>query len=119
MLTIRPEQLAVLAESGLVLQILEHLAEFFPDHCATLRPESLRAHVESAIARARSHGLTEGPHICLFVDLVFLFGHDFDSEPWAARILGDPALAARRETQMLCLRDAAKDRLAERERSAT
>lgn len=115
MMVIRPEQLAVLAESTLVRQILEHLAEFFPDHCATLRPPTLRAHVEKAIARARSHGLTDGPHLCTFVDLVFLFGHEFDTQSWAARILGDRDLAARREAQMICLREAAQTALAERQ----
>lgn len=106
-----------MAESALVRQILDHLAEFFPDHCETLRPAALRAHVEQAIAQARSHGLTEGPHLCLFVDLVFLFGHDFDSQPWAAGILRDPELAAKREVQAICLKEAARELLAEQRRT--
>jgi hypothetical protein len=114
MIVIRAEQLAAMAESGLVRQILEHVAEFFPDGCATLRPDALREHVDQAIAQARGHGLTKGPHICLFVDLVLLFGHDFDAQPWAAGILRDPELAAKRDVQMICLKEAARELLARR-----
>jgi hypothetical protein len=114
MIVFRPEQFAAVSEGVLLGQILDHLKTYFPDHCATLQHASLRAHVVDAMARARERGLTSDPHVCLFVDLVFLFGKDFDAAPWAAAILDDPSLAGRYDVQMLLLRSAAKERLAER-----
>ena len=117
MLHIRPEQLAMLAESYLVAQIADHLAEYLPAHHATLRPAALREHIRDGIIRAHGHGFDDGPSICLYVDLMFLFGREFDREPWAAAILGDGALLDDRELRAGQLRGAAIDRLNERSAS--
>jgi hypothetical protein len=117
MLKIRPEQYSALAETWLVEQIADHLAEFLPDYYETLRPAALREHIRDGIVRARGHGIDDGPTICLFVDLTFLFGPEFDREPWAAEILADRTLAGNRELRAGMLRGAAIDRLNERSAS--
>lgn len=114
MLKIRPEQYSALADTWLVEQIADHLAEFLPDYHATLRPAALRERIREGVERARGYGIDDGPGLCLFVDLTFLFGSDFTAEPWAATILEDPKLAANRELQIGYLRGAALDRLEER-----
>jgi hypothetical protein len=111
MFRIRPEQLEILTESGFEGQIIDHVREFFPEACADLGMERLWILVREAIKQARAHGLEEGPHICLFVDLTFIFGRDFDSQPWADEILGDATTAVQRDVQMLRLKHAAFDRL--------
>jgi hypothetical protein len=75
-------------------QTLEHLKKGFPKHCRLLGEENLRKKVRQGFERARSYGLSSQNGLRLFVELTFLLGSGFDTDPqlpWAAEILKDTA----------------------------
>lgn len=94
MLTIRQAQLAVLSQ--LEVQKFEdwtltHLQKFFPKQCAALGERQLRESIQHGIRRAAHYGLTAKRDVCKYIDLMIVFGHDFDTDKrsrWAAEILG-------------------------------
>lgn len=78
-------------------KIVDHLRAFFPHRCAALSPEALRAEVEEAARRAAAHGIDDERDICAYVDLHFVFGPDFESDPacpWARALTDDEDAAA-------------------------
>jgi hypothetical protein len=69
----------------------EHLARFFPDACRELGDAGVSAAVRTGIERAARHGIVAERDVCKFLDIMFVFGFDFDEAlPWAREILGDP-----------------------------
>ena len=92
MLTIRSEQMVALAEQQRHQfddRMVAHVRKHFRDECAALGDEAVRAQVRDGIARARNHGLASELDVARFVDVMFGLRPEFDSEPWAAAILGD------------------------------
>lgn len=75
--------------------LVGHVKEFFPAHAALGDPQ-LRRVVDRALARAHLHGFTSERNICLYLDLMLLYGADVDVDPqfpWFAEILADPSFA--------------------------
>lgn len=73
-------------------RVVEHLGAFFPDICADLGEQDTREVVRYGIDVAQSHGIDREVCVCEFVDLLFIFGIDFDTNPqlpWAREILLD------------------------------
>lgn len=73
-------------------QIATHLFEFAPQHCRALGRARVVSIARDGIARARACGFERRGEVQLFVDLVFLFGSAFDSDPqyhWLHRFLDD------------------------------
>lgn len=67
-----------------------HATKFFPQQCAALGEPQLRELIQYGIARAAAHKITSKRDVCKFIDLMIVFGRDFDTEPrhaWAAEIL--------------------------------
>ena len=92
MLTIRNEQMTALAEQQRYQfedRLVAHVRRHFREECAALGNEAVCAQVHDGIARARKHGLGSELDVARFVDVMFGLRPDFDSEPWAAAILGD------------------------------
>jgi hypothetical protein len=93
---IHSSQLATLhddAQRTYADDLVAHVKEFFPAHAA-LGDVQLRRVVDRAIARANLHGFTSERNICLYLDLMLLYGADVDVDPqypWFAEILADPA----------------------------
>jgi hypothetical protein len=93
MLTIRREQLTVFSE--VEVRRFEdwttaHLKKFFPKECAIAGDVRLRNNVQHGIARARAHGITAKRDVVKYIDLMMVFGRDFDTDKrlrWAADIL--------------------------------
>lgn len=84
MLQIRAEQMQAFEAQALRAfedEMVAHSKEFAPHLSATLGDEGLRVAVRQAIARARQHDFTLRGPIRLFVELTFLFGSGFDSDP--------------------------------------
>lgn len=100
---IRAEQIEVLQQSLLddFLGNLEaHLKEFFPEQCAEMGDEALDETIQYGVEVAQSYGLTTAHAFCVYLDLMFLFGEDFDQDPqhpWAADVLSDPSFAAQEQ----------------------
>jgi hypothetical protein len=93
MLTIRQKQLDVLTDAHFEAALIQHAKRFFPDACALLGEEGVRETCRRGMERAQVHGLTEDTLISRYLDLVFVFGPEFDTDPrfpWVGRILSDP-----------------------------
>ena len=69
-----------------------HLQKFFPDHCKALGEEGVLDAIRHGMRRAASYGVEIERDVCLYIDQMFAFGRDFDTDPdlpWAAEILTD------------------------------
>ncbi len=93
MLSLRPAQLKVFEQNALTAfedEMLAHARETWPRLCKLLGKPQMRAAVRAAIARAQGHGFTNRGPLRLFIELTFIFGGTFDTDPqypWAAEIL--------------------------------
>lgn len=71
-------------------EMVTHSRGFAPELCEVLGEEQLRVALRRAIARAEGYGFTFRGPIRLFIEMGFLFGSGFDTDPqypWAAKIL--------------------------------
>ena len=95
---IRPDQMRVLAEEAMRRfenRALKHLRTHFPDQFEALGESSVREAIRYGLDRAGSYGFEYEDEVGWYIDLMFLFGREFDRDPkipWAADILGDPEL---------------------------
>ncbi|HEY1220085.1 MAG: hypothetical protein ABSE42_09955 [Bryobacteraceae bacterium] len=93
MLTIRPAQFAVLSQWEVQKfedRTLVHLQKFFPRQCAALGERRLRESIQYGIRRAANYGITARRDVCKYIDLMIVFGRDFDADKrfrWAGEIL--------------------------------
>jgi hypothetical protein len=74
---------------------LSHVSEFAPKLTAVLGADRTRAVVRLGIQRASTYGFRASGPVHLFLDLMFLLGAEFDTDPqypWAAAILNDPSI---------------------------
>lgn len=93
MLTIRAEQFDVF--SRLEVEkfkewMLAHLKKFFRDQCAAAGENEIRETIQRGIKRAAANGFTAKRDVCKHIDLMIVFGPDFDTDqrfPWATDIL--------------------------------
>ena len=98
MLTIRKEQMSAFATAvgrNLECRILKHLKGVFPRECRRRGEASVRASVRAGIAAGRAYGLTDDYDVSRYVDLMFIWSDDFDTDPrtgWARAILTDDSL---------------------------
>jgi hypothetical protein len=114
MLTIRQAQFAVLSQLEVRKfedWMLVHLKKFFPRQCAVAGDTRLREMVQHGIERAAGYGVTARRDVCKYVDLMIVFGRDFDTDSRTAEML-----AQRRNpgVKMQTLLRAAKVRLGRR-----
>ena len=71
-------------------EMVAHSRVFAPELCEALGEQELRAALRRAMARAGNHGFSLRGPLRLAVEMMFLFGSDFDADPqypWIARIL--------------------------------
>ena len=98
MLTIRKEQMAVFREPALndyAKRMVVHLNETFPEKCEALGDAKIRETVKYGIQRSASYGITTEGDVRRYIDLMVMFGPDFDQDPelpWAGSILGNQAI---------------------------
>jgi len=62
-------------------EMMAHSKEFSPRLCEVIGDEQLHVAVHSAIARAVDYGFTNRGPIRLFVEMMFLCGSSFDTDP--------------------------------------
>jgi hypothetical protein len=94
-LRIRPEQMPPFER--VVQQVYEHrlvahLHEHFPDECDTLGDDGVRDSIRHAIGRATAHRIDNQHDVCQYLNLMYVFGRDFDVDPglpWAGEVLTD------------------------------
>jgi len=78
-------------------RVVTHLRKFYPAECANLGEEQIRRLIRYGIVRARSYGLTSERAACIYVDVMFAFGRDFDRDPslpWASQVLNREDLSS-------------------------
>ena len=106
MLTIRNDQMSVFSEASVKEfsdWTLVHLRKFFPKYRAA-SDYTLRELIEYGIARARVYRVTARREVCRYIDLMAVFGRDFDTDPqlpWAAEILQHPGFGATRIPRLM------------------
>jgi hypothetical protein len=100
MLQIRPGHLDAFSEvarQDFENRMVVHVLEAFPSVCEPLGESGVRENILHGIERATAYGIVNEYDICRYVDLMFVFGGDFDRDPnfpWAAKILGGTSLDA-------------------------
>ena len=93
---LRPDQLAALQPAAVDSfddRVADHLRQFFPEQCQNLGADGLKEAIDYGIHRAAAYRIELERDICVFLELMFTFGVDFDRQvSWAATILNDPAI---------------------------
>lgn len=110
MLTIRPEQYAVFSQAAnkrlktgdatlfcrcgrddeLRLNLQDRVASAIYQQCNAMGEPQLRETIQYGIQRATAYGIVGNSDVCKYIDLMVVFGRDFDTAPrfpWAAEIL--------------------------------
>lgn len=95
MLKIRREQMKVFEGAALRNfedEMVAHSKKFSPKMCEVIGDEQVYLAVHSGIDRSLSYGFTNRGPARFFVEMMFLFGSHFDTDPqypWASEILHD------------------------------
>jgi hypothetical protein len=70
--------------------MVAHLNAFAPKHCEVIGEPAVRTGISLGIGRARRYGLTNRGPMRFYIELMFMYGCDFDSDPqcvWASDVL--------------------------------
>ena len=70
--------------------MVQHLWEFSPRHCNVIGKSGVHNVVRFGMERAASYGFTNRGPVRLYLNLTFMFGSEFDTDPlfpWAAAVL--------------------------------
>ncbi len=113
-LTIRQAQMDVFSQVEVQKfedWMVSHLKQFFPGECRSLGEAQLRELIQYGIKRAADHEITTERDVCKFIDLMIVFGRDFDRDnksAWAGQILANRKTA---RSKIRSLYEAAEMRL--------
>jgi hypothetical protein len=81
-----------------------HVNQFFPAKCQALGEPAVRQWISHGIERAQSYGIVAERDVSKYIDIMFVFGRDFDADPrhpWAAPILKARAVDPTHKTNFL------------------
>jgi hypothetical protein len=98
MLTIRKEQLAVFGLPGKKAfedRVVAHIKKVFPEQSQSLGEPKLRETIQYGTQRAAAYKIISERDVCKYIDLVILYGREFDKDPklpWAQSVLQNQAL---------------------------
>src|ERR1700730_18124956 len=73
-------------------RMVVHLNKCFPRQCKAWGEGGVRVSIRYGVERAASHDITSKREVCKYIDLMVVFGRDFDRYPglpWASSILVD------------------------------
>ena len=99
MLTIRKEQMEALSEYKTKMfedRVVVRVNGLFPEECEALEEPEVREIVQYGIQQAEQYGIVSEGDVCLYIDLMFVFGRDMDKDPellWANEILNNERLS--------------------------
>ena len=99
MLVIRNNQITTLEEFSLndfENELVGHCQKFAPKHSEVIEESGVREVVRLGITRAENYGLTNRGPVRFYVEMMFMFGSDFDTDfqmPWAQGVLNNEAIA--------------------------
>ena len=83
--------------------MVEHVTAFAPRHCEMLGRDGTTCVVRYGVERAFNYGLTNRGPARLYLDLMFMFGSSFDTDPqlpWAAKALSSAGEQAARAGEL-------------------
>ena len=95
MLVVRGQQLEALQLAALKTfedDMVAHLQQFAPKHCQVIGDPAVRQAIRLGINRGRTYGLTNRGPLRFYIELMFMYGSDFDTDPqclWASQVLAD------------------------------
>jgi hypothetical protein len=98
MLVIRTEQMAALAATAagsFETELVQHIKNFAPRHSEVVGTEAIRETVRGGMERARKYGFTNRGPSRFFVELMVMFGSQFDTDPllpWAEGVLNNESI---------------------------
>ncbi len=98
MLTLRKEQLAVFGPLGKKIfedRMIAHLKKVFPEQSESLGEPKLRETIQYGTQHAAAYHIISERDVCKYIDLMILYGRDFDKDPnlpWAQSILQNQAI---------------------------
>lgn len=113
MLTIRKEQLKVFSQNEALKfenRVAAHLRKIFPGQSRILGEEELGNLIEHGIKRARVYEIVAQRDVCKYLDLMMIFGQDFDVDqklPWVSATLKEEFLQGHPTEKILRLCDLA------------
>ena len=84
MIKVRSAQMKVFEDEALKRfenEMVLHSKEFSPRLCEVLGDDQLRVAVRQAMSRADRYGFTNRGPLRLYIEMMFLFGSDFDTDP--------------------------------------
>lgn len=96
MLTLRQEQIDAFkpkAAAQFEEDMLAHLEGFAPKRCEALGEQVVREVIRAGTNRAKKYGFVLRGPVRFYIELMFMFGGYFDTDPqctWAAAVLKDP-----------------------------
>lgn len=95
MFKIRREQKVAFREQALrdfEDRVVGHVERCFPERREVLGEGGVREVIRLGLERAAMHGIVAERDVCKFVDLMLVFGIDFDRRcAWAREVLGENA----------------------------
>ena len=89
MLVVHAEQMKVFEQAALRRfedEMVDHSKNFSPQLCEVIGDEQLRVALRSAISRAMVYGFTNRGPIRLFIEMMYLCGSAFDTDPQYPRV---------------------------------
>ena len=104
MLVIRDAQMAVfgrIAEAAFCERAVAYLQRTIPEVCAGMTHEHLLESVKYAVARCRSLGTEREIDVLRYLNLMYVFGFQFERLPWAERILARTSMHPRARMKWL------------------
>jgi len=94
-LRIRKEQMKVFEEVALRNfedEMVQHIKQFTPKHSEIIGEKVVQQVVRTGMERAKKYGLTNRGPVRFYIEMMFMFGSDFDTDPqypWTGEILND------------------------------
>lgn len=98
MLVIRNNQMVVMrrvAEAAFCERAVNYLRRTVPEACTAMSPEHVLESVKYALARCRSLGSEREVDVLRYLNLMYVFGFQFEQLPWAKRILAERSMHPR------------------------
>lgn len=98
MLIIRKEQIAVLedyVQHVFERELVEHIKKFAPRHAEAIGDDGVQNVVRLGLERATPYGFTNRGAVRFYVEMMCMFGSDFDTDPllpWAAGVLNNVSI---------------------------
>ncbi len=104
-LKIRREQIAAFREQArreFEDRTLEHVRSLFREECTILGEEATRERIRKGVEAAGGYGLELEYDVVRYIDLMFIFSPDFDTDAaWAGPILHDETTEPRAKMDRL------------------